>query len=146
MFSKACKYAIKAMIYLSSRSDENLKIGLREIAEEIDSPEPFTAKIMQTLTKQQLVNSTKGPHGGFFIEAGAPEIKLIEVVKAIDGLQFVSGCGLGLKRCSETHPCPIHFEYSQIRDAMLNLLEQQSIQSLANELQAGNSVLKQHLD
>lgn len=146
MFSKACKYAIKAMIYLASRSNEKLNIGLREIAEEIDSPEPFTAKIMQVLTRQQLVNSTKGPHGGFSIDASSPEIKLIEVVKAIDGLHFVSGCGLGLKTCSDTHPCPLHFEYSQIRDAMLNLLEQQSIQSLANELQAGNSVLKQHLE
>ncbi|MCK9453119.1 MAG: Rrf2 family transcriptional regulator, partial [Bacteroidales bacterium] len=85
MFSKACKYAIRSLIYLASKAEAPEKIGLKEIAAEIDSPVAFTAKIMQILSKQNLVNSTKGPHGGFYLNATAAEIKLIQVVKAIDG-------------------------------------------------------------
>jgi Rrf2 family protein len=144
MFSKACKYAIRSLIYLASRSGEPEKTGLREIAAEIDSPVAFTAKIMQILSKQNLVNSAKGPHGGFFIDTHAPEIKLIEVVKAIDGTQSIYGCGLGLNSCSESQPCPIHHEFSTIRDGLANLLNEQTIQQLARELKEGKSVLKHH--
>lgn len=145
MFSKACKYAIRALIYLASKSEAPEKIGLREIAAEIDSPEAFTAKIMQILSKQSLVNSTKGPHGGFYLDPAAADVKLIQVVKAIDGTQSITGCGLGLDSCSDEHPCPIHHEFAAIRNALANLLEEQTIQHLAKEMLAGHSVLKHHL-
>ncbi|MDY0086568.1 MAG: Rrf2 family transcriptional regulator [Bacteroidales bacterium] len=146
MFSKACKYAIRALIYLASRSEEPEKTGLREIAAEIDSPEAFTAKIMQILSKQNLVKSAKGPHGGFYIDPQTPEIKLIEVVKAIDGTHSIYGCGLGLKSCSETEPCPIHHEFSAIRNGLARLLNEQTIQQLAREMMEGKSVLKHQLN
>lgn len=145
MFSKACKYAIRALIYLASKAETPENTGLREIAAEIDSPVAFTAKIMQILSKQNLVNSAKGPHGGFFLDPAASEIKLIQVVKAIDGTHSITGCGLGLSSCSEEHPCPIHHEFATIRNALANLLEEQTIQQLAKEMLAGKSVLKQHL-
>ncbi|MDY0077871.1 MAG: Rrf2 family transcriptional regulator [Bacteroidales bacterium] len=145
MFSKACKYAIRSLIYLASKAEAPEKIGLKEIAAEIDSPVAFTAKIMQILSKQNLVNSTKGPHGGFYLNATAAEIKLIQVVKAIDGTQSISDCGLGLSSCSDEHPCPIHHEFASIRNALTTLLEEQTIQQLAQEMLAGKSVLKHHL-
>jgi len=146
MFTKACKYAIRALIYLASRGEDSKKTGLREIAKEIDSPVAFTAKIMQILSKQNLIHSAKGPHGGFYIDPQAPEIKLIDVVKAIDGTQSIYGCGLGLKSCSETEPCPIHHEFSTIRNELAKLLKEQTIQQLARELKEGKSVLKHHLN
>jgi len=145
MFSKACKYAIRSLIYLASKAESPEKIGLKEIATEIDSPVAFTAKIMQILSKQNLVNSTKGPHGGFYINNTMAEIKLIQVVKAIDGTQSINDCGLGLSSCSDEHPCPIHHEFAAIRDALNKLLEEQTIQHLAREMLAGKSVLKHHL-
>jgi Rrf2 family transcriptional regulator, iron-sulfur cluster assembly transcription factor len=142
MFSKACKYAIKALIYLASRSDEDRKIGLIEIAHAIDSPMHFTAKIMQILSKQGIVSSLKGPNGGFFIEQFGPEIKLIEVVRAVDGVAHLNGCGLGLKGCSTDHPCPIHDEFSEVRNRLNQLLSEQTIQQLAAEIKNGHAHLK----
>ncbi|MDP3463525.1 MAG: Rrf2 family transcriptional regulator [Bacteroidales bacterium] len=142
MFSKACKYAIKALIYIASRSNDATRISLRDIAAKIDSPEHFTAKIMQVLSKQGIVSSIKGPNGGFYIENDAPPIKLLDVVRAIDGVQHLSGCGLGLKECSAHQPCPIHNEFSEIRGQMLTMLRENTIQQLAAELSAGHAVLK----
>jgi Rrf2 family transcriptional regulator, iron-sulfur cluster assembly transcription factor len=142
MFSKACKYAIKSLVYLASRAEEDRKIGLTEIADAIDSPMHFTAKIMQVLSKQGIVSSTKGPNGGFFIEKAAPDIYLIQVVSAIDGLAHLSGCGLGLKGCSAEHPCPIHNEFSEVRDKLSQLMRGQTIQQLAAEMSNGKSYLK----
>ncbi len=142
MLSNACKYAIRALIYLASRSKGDQKVSIREISAEVDSPLPFTAKIMQSLSKQGLVSSLKGPNGGFFLEAAQAEVALIEIVKAIDGLQMLHGCGLGLKSCSESHPCPIHADFSLIREGFNKLLKEKTIRSLAIELQEGGSNLK----
>jgi Rrf2 family transcriptional regulator, iron-sulfur cluster assembly transcription factor len=142
MFSKACKYAIKALVYLASRTGEGRKIGLTEIADAIDSPMHFTAKIMQILSKQGIVSSAKGPNGGFYIDKSAPDIYLIQVVSAIDGVAHLSGCGLGLKGCSAEHPCPIHEDFSEVRDKLNQLLREQTIQQLAAEMSNGKSYLK----
>ncbi len=142
MFSKACKYAIKALIYVASRSDEDRKIGLTEIADAIDSPMHFTAKIMQMLTKQGIVSSMKGPHGGFLLDKSPHDIYLIDVVRAIDGTIHLNECGLGLKGCSDEHPCPIHDQYKEIRSKINELIHNQTIQQLAADIKGGKTHLK----
>ena len=67
MFSKACKYAIRAVLYLSVHSSEDQKLGAREIAEAIDVPKPYLAKILQQLSKHKLISSSKGTGGGFYL-------------------------------------------------------------------------------
>ncbi len=142
MLSNACKYAIRALIYLATRMNDGLKVSIRELSSEIDSPEPFTAKIMQSLSKQDIVSSVKGPNGGFYIDENQANVRLIEIVKAIDGMQVLTGCGLGLKTCSGAHPCPIHAEFSTMRDGFSHLLYENTIRELADELMAGHSAVK----
>ena len=143
MFSKSCEYAIRATIFIASKCCENRKVGLKEIALAIDSPVPFTAKILQKLTKDGIVNSTKGVNGGFEIfQEDLKSIKLIQIVKAIDGSSVFSGCGLGLETCSEEHPCPVHFEFKEIKERLHAMLEKTSLEEVASDAKAGSSFLK----
>lgn len=57
MFSKSCEYAIKATIFITTNSLLDKKVGFVDIAKEIDSPEAFTAKILQKLTKASIIKS-----------------------------------------------------------------------------------------
>lgn|SRR5690606_4248093 len=114
MFSKTCEYGIRALIYISQKSAEGMKVGIKEIAQAIDSPEHFIAKILQDLSRKHLVLSAKGPNGGFYMESGSP-VTLADIVKAIDGDKLFVNCGLGLGYCSEEHPCPIHHDFKKIR-------------------------------
>lgn len=141
MFSKACEYGIRAVIYIWSQSEEGKKIGIKDISKEIDGPEFFTAKILQSLAKQGVVSSAKGPNGGFFIEKESGELTLMDLVKAIDGDQIFTGCGLGLKQCSETSPCPIHHEFKSIRDQLGKMLRDKKISDLAAEINNGTAIL-----
>lgn len=131
MFSKTCQYAIRAIIFISKKSSEGLRVGIKEIASGIDSPEHFIAKILQQLGKKGLVSSAKGPNGGFFIEKGS-DCTIADIVKAIDGDSIFSGCGLGLNYCSETKPCPIHNEFKVVRDELSRVLNNAKV-SLFNE-------------
>ncbi len=143
MFSKACEYAIKAVIIISLNSGKNKLTGVKEISEEIESPEAFTAKILQNLVKQEIISSKKGPNGGFFLNKKQIEkITLSDIVKAIDGDSLFVRCGLGLKQCSEKNPCPLHHEFKKIREQIKSLLESTPINTLSIKLIEGLGTLK----
>lgn len=141
MFSQASKYAIKSVIYVWTKSLEDSKVGAKEIGTEIDAPEAFTAKILQSLVKAKILGSNKGPNGGFFADESHAKITLKDVVKAIDGDHLFSGCGLGLPKCSEKNPCPLHFEIVKVRQGIDTMLTSKSIKHLAVEVIKGETRL-----
>ena len=141
MFSKACEYGIKASIFIAQSSMNNKRVSLKEIAEEIDSPVAFTAKILQALARNKVVTSIKGAHGGFEIY-NTQDITLSAIVSAIDGDTIYSGCGLGLKQCDSNNPCPFHDKFKIVRDNLKSMLENTNLKELALKLDDGISVLK----
>ncbi len=143
MFSKACTYGIKAMLFVAQKSQDETRVSLTQIAEAIDSPVAFTAKILQALVKAQLVNSLKGPYGGFMISKDRlSTINIKDVVEAIDGDRLFSGCTLGLDQCDEERPCPIHNDFMQIRAQLTTVLTQTTLDTVADELNDGLTFLK----
>lgn len=143
MFSKACQYGIKASVYIASQSALGNRVSLREIASSINSPEAFTAKILHQLAKSNILQSLKGPTGGFEIPEGRAEtIKLSHIVSAIDGDSIYKGCALGFDHCDASQPCPMHDKFVDIRDNLRNMLENTSLLELANGVDVGLSFLK----
>lgn len=142
MFSKSCQYAIRAIIYISIQSKRENKVGIKEVSNEIDSPEHFTAKILQKLSKKNFIRSSKGPNGGFYLEEEDMNISLIDIVKEIDGDQLFVGCGLGLKNCSDSHPCPIHEDYKKIKAKLIYMLENYKIGMLLDDDEIKSILLK----
>ena len=143
MFSKTCEYAIRATIYIANKSKEGTNVGLKDIAKNIDSPEAFTAKILQKLVKDDLVSSIKGPNGGFSLSKKQQEkVYLIDVVRCIDGSQTYDGCGLGLNQCSEEKPCPIHFQFKEVRTKLKRMLENTNMVILLEKLERGETFLR----
>lgn len=143
MFSKACEYGIRAAIHISHQSQNGNRVSLKAIAKAIDSPVAFTAKILQSLAKNNVVTSTKGPTGGYeIIENAHNKVTLLHVVKAIDGDKIYNGCGLGLNKCNEHKPCPMHDQFKAIREQLKTMLETTSIKELTNGLPEGMCFLK----
>ncbi|MFC4873410.1 RrF2 family transcriptional regulator [Negadavirga shengliensis] len=142
MFSKACKYAINAMIYLASLPNEQQRAGLKDISKAINSPEAFTAKILQNLVKDELLLSVKGPHGGFMVNGNAQKIYLAQIVESIDGNMIFTGCALGLKKCSEEHPCPVHHKFKAIKDHLTGMLVTTNLKDVADGVNNGISFLR----
>ena len=82
MFSKTCEYAIRALIYIAQKAKNGEKVGIKDIAVGIDSPEYFIAKILQELSRKGYVQSVKGPNGGFYMSKENLEMSLAEIVRA----------------------------------------------------------------
>ncbi|MGB0918344.1 MAG: RrF2 family transcriptional regulator [Flavobacteriales bacterium] len=143
MFSKACEYGIRATLFIAQNAAESNRVSLKEISEKINSPEAFTAKILQQLARNKIIVSYKGPHGGFQIEDGKLEtIHLNEIVDAIDGDTIYRGCGLGLKECNADEPCPLHDQFMTIRNDLKRMLESTTIGQLTEGLIEGITCLK----
>jgi Rrf2 family transcriptional regulator, iron-sulfur cluster assembly transcription factor len=143
MFSKTCEYAIRATIFIANKSSEGTNVGIKDIAQNIDSPEAFTAKILQKLVKGNLISSIKGPNGGFSLSKEQQEkVYLVDVVRCIDGSETYEGCGLGLNQCSEDKPCPIHFQFKEVRTRLYHMLRTTNMKTLTQELEKGETFLR----
>lgn len=143
MFSKATEYALRATIYIAQKGSEEKKIGIKEIAKAIDSPLSFTAKIMQSLTGlNAVVCSVRGPKGGFYLTETEKALPTRAILKAMGEDEMLSQCVLGLKKCSEVNPCPMHFQYQPIKQELISLFANKTIQQLADEMNNGQVFIK----
>lgn len=141
MLAKSTEYAIRALVYVQLKNWEKKRPGVVEIAREIEAPEAFSAKILQTLTKHKLLDSMKGRGGGFFYREDAPELTLYEVIRIMEGDACFHRCGFGLKNCSSSNPCPLHDEYKVIRDGFYDIVKKSTIRSLAEKIRQGTAIL-----
>lgn len=141
MLSLTCKTAIKAVIYLASKVETGEKAGIKEIAEFINASEHTVGKMLQTLVKEEVINSAKGPTGGFYIYAKQKSQSIIKIIDAIDGKDVFDECGLGLSKCSATHPCPIHNDYKIIRDQFKRMCQQKKVSDLCETVNDGLAYL-----
>lgn len=137
MLSYTSKTAIKAVIYLSCKSANGEKAGFKEIAEQINASEHTVGKILQTLARHGIINSVKGPYGGFYINEKQQKQPISSIIETIEGKQVFKECGLGLSKCSETHPCPIHNEYKIARDLIEALFCEKKIKDLCDPVSSG---------
>lgn len=112
------------------KSDGNTRLSVKDIAVEIDSPVSFTAKILQQLARKKIIASTRGLNGGFYIEPNTKPITIYQVVEAIDGVEFFDRCVMGLKKCSDKNPCPMHIHFVNHRNEIKTLLMSKSINDL----------------
>jgi Rrf2 family protein len=141
MLSHTCKTAIKAVIYIAPKFELGEKAGMKEIAKFIGASEHTVGKILQTLVKENIINSAKGPAGGFYITPKQKNQPIINVINAIDGKEVFDECGLGLSKCSATHPCPIHNDYKKIRDQFKVMCLQKRIIDLCETVRDGLAYL-----
>ena len=144
MFSKACEYGIRSMILILLHSLHDTRISLSYIAQEIESPKAYTAKILQILVKNGLVNSVKGPHGGFEIDRQKLDtLVLHDIVQAIDGNDLVTQCCMGLPDCSDQNPCPAHSRYKPVKAQLENMMKSTTVYEMAVGYEMGLGRLKQ---
>ena len=141
MLGKTTEYAIRALVYIFIKNQEGKRPGFKEISKEIDSPEQFTAKVLQNLARAELISSIKGRGGGFFFDQSATPLTIYDVIRVMEGEKFFSKCGFGLKRCDANNPCPLHNDYSPVREGFFRLVKKETIQSLAKRINEQEAVL-----
>jgi Rrf2 family protein len=133
VFKKETEYALRGLVYIKIQNQNGRSPGISEISTEIETPLHYMAKILQRLVRMGFIQSIKGKNGGYSFNTEKPDLTLKEVIVSIEGDELFEGCGFGLKHCDEQNPCPLHFSYAPIRDAINKLVNEETIQSLAGK-------------
>lgn len=141
MLSSACKNAIRSILYLALQTDVNNKVGVKKIAEELETPQPFLAKLLQQLTKTNLVSSTKGPNGGFYLSDENKQNAIWDVIEKIDGTAKFDACFLGLSVCDEETPCPVHYIVLPFKQRIIENFRDKTIAQYIFEIKKTGKVI-----
>jgi Rrf2 family protein len=129
-FSKSFGYAVRGILYVSLMSDEKKRIQIDEIAQRLAVPKHFLGKILNRIVKEKILDSTKGPYGGFSINQNTLSTSLIKVLEVTDGLEQFTVCGLGLRKCDAGHPCPVHQQMEYLRGDLKKTFSTTTINNL----------------
>jgi Rrf2 family protein len=132
-FSKSFGYALRGVLYVTIISEENRKVQVDEIAGKLGVPKHFLAKIMNRVVKEGILDSTKGPYGGFSINGETLTSPLIRLLRITDGMEQFNTCVLRLRKCNKANPCPLHFLMEKSRDDLLKNFSHTSIEDLLKQ-------------
>lgn len=129
IFSKKCELGLQAVLFLSVKKEKTI-YKAEEVSKELKVPKEFVSKVLQILTESGIIGSKKGKSGGFYLAKSPSQIKLIEIVEAIDGLGVFSSCVLGFPGCSSDHPCPVHEKWGKLREEAYRMLSEETLEQL----------------
>ncbi|GAB4413886.1 MAG: Rrf2 family transcriptional regulator [Bacteroidia bacterium] len=135
MFSKACTYGIRAVLYLAIHATEHQKLGAKPIADALEVPAPFLAKVLQELARKGIISSQKGPGGGFYLAPRDYQVSIAQIVEAIDGPHVFTACVLGLSFCSSANPCPLHVQAFAYREGLKYQLMHHTVEEMARRIE-----------
>lgn len=130
MLSSSCKYGIRALVYLALQEKTKL-INIKEIAKELQIPEPFLGKIMQNLVKAKILESQRGINGGFRFKKDPELVTFLEIIEIFDGLDVFFDCVLGMRICSgessHSEDCPFRMKLDPLRDKFYQVFKETTI-------------------
>jgi Rrf2 family protein len=141
--TRAADYGVRVMVHLASK-DEKERSLLSALAEATDAPESFLSKVLQALTRAQLISSQRGKSGGFSILPRGRAASMLQVIEAIDGPICLNVCLVSGMQCERSLWCPAHPVWARAQQAMLRVLADASIAELASRAASQGPAFKNH--
>ncbi len=123
------------MTYLGQQEVGKLS-SIREISRSADVPMPYLAKIINQLSRKRLVRAKRGPSGGVMLGKPASVVTIGDIVDAMDASLVGKECILGLSKCTDEAPCPVHEDWKGFRQILNQSLHQKTVRDLAQALVA----------
>jgi Rrf2 family protein len=114
---------------MAQRPDQPQKV--REIAEGTRAAPGYLVKVLQSLTKAEILSAQRGSQGGFTLRRSAESLSVLEVINAIDPIERITTCPLGLESHG-THLCPMHKQIDEGMGAIQESFSSSTIQDLLN--------------
>jgi Rrf2 family transcriptional regulator, iron-sulfur cluster assembly transcription factor len=134
MLSNTAKYAIKALHCISKHSDIRNKMTATEIAEITRIPKPFLSKLLKQLAQLDMISSSKGPNGGFYLSQIQLKQSVLKIITTIEGKDSFHMCILNFTSCNADRPCPIHHLISDEKDSLRNAIRKITLLDLSENL------------
>jgi Rrf2 family protein len=136
ILSRTSQYAVQALIYMATQPADTPVLN-KDIAAKLNVPAPYLAKILQNLAKGNLLYSFRGRLGGFCLREDGTKMTLMDILLLTEGPAFTQSCLLGLKKCSDETACPVHSRWMPVKEKIIGLLRETTLDKLAKAVQSG---------
>ncbi len=110
-------YSVRAVLDIARHSDKG-KRKAREIAAEMEIPQPYIAQVLADLVRHEILTAVAGPTGGYSLSRPASEITLLEVTEAAEGPTTLESCVLRGGPCDWVSACPVHETWWRAQTAL----------------------------
>lgn len=136
MLSKKCKYAIHALVHMAKTPEE--KFLIKDISEACSIPKKFLEAILLDLKRAGILGSKQGKGGGYFLRKKPAEVNLADIVRLFDGAIAVVPCATHkfyepCQECEDEDTCSVRDAFLQIRNATVDLLKADTLDSLVKK-------------
>lgn len=129
MLSGTAEYALRAVLYLAEdRGDRAVQVG--EIATALAAPQNYLSKILHQLTRNGVLESSRGKHGGFRLAVPPSELSLLTVVNHFDHVAGGRTCLLGRNECSDHSACAVHWRWKDVSERLAVFFRQTTVADL----------------
>ena len=132
ILSKSARYALRATLCLAE-CEGSRPMPVDEIAERLDVPRNYLSKILHILARTEILDSTRGPGGGFQLAVSADDLCLVDIVRHFDDLPDETTCLLGRGRCSSVDPCRAHDHWAKVRGVIIEFLDHTRLADLSQD-------------
>ena len=136
MLSKKCKYAIHALVHMAKTPED--KFLIRDISDACSIPKKFLEAILLDLKRAGVLGSKQGKGGGYFLRKTPAEVNLAEIVRLFDGAIAAVPCAThkfyeACQECDDEDTCAVRDAFLQIRNATVDLLKADTLESLVKK-------------
>lgn len=128
LFSRTSEYAIRALGYLAIKDDKEVA-DASAISQGTGIPVAYVSKVCQALVRARILESKRGPKGGYTLHISPSKLTLLEIIESIDDLSksSLTGCIMGLAECGEGNPCPLHHIWAKAKASMQEKLARKTL-------------------
>ncbi len=130
ILTKTTEYAVRVLAYMASHDKELYSANY--LHKELNIPYKYLTKLMTDLSKQGCLESIKGRDGGFKLVKNIKDIKLADIIEAVEGMDSFNSCILGFHECSSENPCAMHYVWEKNKAQFIHTLENTSLHDLSH--------------
>lgn len=131
--SRTAEHAVRAILHLAVNGPEPVKAA--DIAEHLGAPANYMSKTLHALAGAGVVDSRRGPTGGFTLRADPETLTLAQIIEVVDDPAPKDACLVSSDRCSERTPCHVHARWKTVSNQVWNPLRQTTVAQLLNGTQ-----------
>ncbi|MDR3669238.1 MAG: Rrf2 family transcriptional regulator [Holophaga sp.] len=126
--SASTGYTILALVAMP---EDGSYCSVKELSAQLGIPGPFLAKLLKSLAVNGILESVRGPGGGFRLAQSAHRISIGHLMSIVQGSGNSDGCILGLAHCKNKHnPCSLHKPFNDLSEYVENSLNNITIRDL----------------
>ena len=107
LISQGAQYAISAIIAISKHTDDGA-ISASYLSKALNCPTAYLSQVLAKLKEPGILKSRRGLNGGVYLAKPIEDISMMDVIAAIDGIEFFNKCFMGIEGCGSIEPCPFH--------------------------------------